>query len=233
LRKTYSDRADAEEKMLRTSARGAIVVASGMEDKTIARQFAPSESGTLLEYVLDSVWTVADELFVVFPNEPKLSTIESISPFGVKVLSTSKSRHVFESISDAFRSSHSEHCLLVTERVPLLKPSVALTLFERAQGYDLAIPRWKNGNLEPMLAVYRRNAFTRLASGNSSEGSVKDQISKLVDQLFAVRYVSVEEELKQLDPELDSFLEVKNDSTLRTVRSKASLKSRKGRGTRN
>ncbi len=151
------------------NTRGAIIFSSGFEEKTIARHFNPNESGTLLEYVLDSVWTVADEIIVVFGNEePKLSIIESISPFGARVLTTPKGQSAFNTIYTAFRSAKSELCLLTSERVPLLKPNVALALFDNAQGYDLAIPKWRNGKLEPMLAVYRKKAFVRLCSTKGS-----------------------------------------------------------------
>src|SRR5579864_5134851 len=141
--------------MVESNPRGAIIFASGMEEKTISRHFSPDEQGTLLEYVLDSVWTVADELNVVFAIEPKLSIVEGISSFGARVLTTPKGESSLKAIFNAFRSSRAEHCLLVTERVPLLKPNVALSLFENAHGFDLAIPQWKSGKLEPLLAVYR------------------------------------------------------------------------------
>jgi molybdopterin-guanine dinucleotide biosynthesis protein A len=213
--------------MLEVGARSAIIFASGMEKETISRQFAPEEEGTLLDYVLDSVWTVADEMFVVFDHEPDLQMIESLSPFGVKILS-SKGENPVITISNAFKSAKSEHCLLVTERVPLLKPNVVLSLFENAVGYDLAIPRWKGGKTEPMLAAYRRNAFTRLVSTWKSKlgDNVEKDISTLAQQLFAVKYIPIETELQELDPELDSFLKVTDKKSLQMARSKASIRGK-------
>jgi molybdopterin-guanine dinucleotide biosynthesis protein A len=225
--------------MLEVSSRGAIIYASGEEERTISRHFDPNESGTLLEYVLDSVWTVVDEIFVVFPSaEPRLSIVESISPFGARVLATSEGSSPLKTIYEAFRSSKSEHCLLTTERVPLLKPNVALALFENAQGYDLAIPSWGSKRNEPMLAVYRRNAFVRLLGSSKSSlmeskpnshgaDEVKSQLASLVEQLFSVKLVKVETELRELDPELDSFLEVKDEKSLQLARSKASVKAKR------
>jgi molybdenum cofactor guanylyltransferase len=215
--------------MQATSARGAIIFATGLEEKTISRQFAPNESGTLLEYVLDSVWTVADELFVVFSSEPKLSIIEAISPFGVKVLTVPKNQSPVRSIADAFKSSRSEHCLLVTERVPLLKPNVALALFESARGNDSAIPRWANGRIEPMLAVYRKNAFTRLVNSwkQPFSSNVSKDIAAVAEQLFDVKFLSIEADLMELDPELDSFFQVKDERSLLAAREKASIKGKR------
>jgi molybdenum cofactor guanylyltransferase len=197
-----------------------------MEDKTISRQFSPGEKGTLLEYVLDSVWTVSDELNIVFKEEPDLSLIEAISPFGARVINTPKGESPVLAILSAFKLSKAEHCILVTERVPLLKPNVALALFEAAHGYDLAIPRWKNGSLEPLLAVYRGNALLKLASSQKGplEGDVRGAIGSLANQLFDIRFLSIENELLELDPELDSFLMVNDDESLSLARSKASIR---------
>ncbi len=209
--------------------RGAVIYASGMEEKTISRQFAPNEKGTLLEYVLDSVWTVTDDLNVVFKEEPDLSVIEAISPFGARVFNVPKGGSQVSGILSAFKSSNAEHCILVTERVPLLKPNVALALFEAARGFDLAIPKWKNGNLEPLLAVYRAKALLRLSSSQKMllDMDVNSAMSSLSNQLFGVRYVSIENELAELDPELDSFLKVNDEESLSAARSKASVRSSK------
>lgn len=209
--------------------RGAVIYSSGMELETISRQFAPEERGTLLEYVLDSVWTVADELCVVFKNEPDLSTIEAISPFGTKIVNATKDEPPLSCIFNAFKSSRAEHCLLVTEKVPLLKPNVVLALFNAANDFDLAIPKWNDGRLEPLLAVYRVKALLRLWSSEkiSGERDVLTAISSLAGQLFDVNYVSVEKELAELDPELDSFISVNDGDSLSRARSKASIRVNK------
>ncbi len=212
------------------STKGAIIFATGMEEKTISRHFSPQESGTLLEYVLDSVWTVADELFVVFRNEPKLTMIEAISPFGVKVLTVPKNQNPIQTISDAFKSSKSEQSLLVTERVPLLKPNVALALFESARNNDAAIPRWTDGRIEPLLAVYRKNALTRLVSTRKQHPGTNllKEFETLTEQLFDVKFLSVEKDLTELDPELDSLFQVKDEKSLIGARERASVKSKRG-----
>lgn len=206
--------------------RGAIVYASGMEEKTISRQFSPDEKGMLLEYVLDSVWTVADELNVVFKSEPDLSVIEAIGPFGAKIVNVPKGQTPVTTILSTFKSSRAEHCVLVTERVPFLKPNVVLALFEAAHGFDLSIPRWNDGRVEPLLAVYRGNALLRLSSSVDSPVSddVDTAMKRFANQLFDVKFLSIEKEIGELDPELDSFLRVDDDNSLDLARSKASVR---------
>lgn len=206
--------------------RGAIVYTSGMEMKTISRQFSPDEKGTLLEYVLDSVWTVADELNVIFRKDPDLSVVETISPFGARIFNASNGETPVAAVLSAFKSSKAEHCILVTEQVPLLKPNVVLALFNAAQEYDLAIPRWTNGNLEPLLTVYRGKALLRLSSSQKipAGDGIEAAMQSYANQLFDVKYVSVENELVELDPELDSFLKVVDEKSLDLARSKASVR---------
>ena len=172
---------------------------------------------------------MADELFVVFSREPKLSMIEAISPFGVKVLTVPRNQSAVRSIADAFKSSKSEYCLLATERVPFLKPNVALALFECASGNDSAIPKWADGKVEPMLAVYRKNAFTRLVTSLKQPfgSNVSKEIASVAEQLFDVKFVSVEGDLMELDPELDSFFQVKDEKSLLAAREKASIKGKR------
>jgi molybdopterin-guanine dinucleotide biosynthesis protein A len=206
--------------------RGAIIYATGMEEETISRQFSPDEKGMLLEYVLDSVWTVADELTIVFEKEPDLSVVEAISPFGARVVQVSPDKGSVSAILSAFRASKSEHCILLTERVPLLKPNVALALFDAAPGFDLSIPRWKDGRVEPLLAVYRGKALLRLFASlkEPPKKDVAEAMKELSSQLFDVAYLSVEDNLRELDPELDSFVEVVDKVSLSLARSKASVR---------
>ncbi len=110
----------------------------------------------------------------------------------------------------------------------MLKPNVALYLYDSAHGFDLAIPRWKNGKVEPLLAVYRNKTVLRLmgAMAGPPAGEITAEMNSLIDQIFDVKYVSVEDELGELDPELDSFLEVSDDATLFAAQAKASIRGR-------
>jgi len=211
--------------------RGAIIYASGMEEKTVSRHFSPDEKGMLLEYVLDSAWTVVDELIVVFKNEPQLSVIEAISPFGARIINLGIGENPISGILSAFKSAKADLCLLTTERVPLLKPNVVLALFDGAHGFDLSIPRWKDGKIEPLLAVYSVKALLRLSLSGTIpvDSNIDLAMTSLADQLFDVKYISVEDELGQLDPELDSFLKVNDEDSLALARSKASIRGSKAK----
>ncbi len=199
----------------------AVVVTDGKESSLLPSRFGGGTRSTLLQYVLDSVWTVADEILVIFGREPSLSLIESIAPFGVKIAIDRDGNSVLSRIIAGFRATHSENCLVVPSAAPFIKPNVIFQLFESVRGFDAAVPKWKSGKLEPLLSVYSKKAFLRAAAHNK-----KRVLSSLLDDLYAVSYVDVEKYLKPLDPELYSFFRVRDKRDLRKARRIAAARSR-------
>ena len=188
----------------------ALVVADGTEGKMLPSRFGDSPSSNLLQYVLDSVWTVADDILVTFSKDPGLPLIESIAPFGVKVVVDRQSATPLSRIVTGFRASTSENCLVVPSSAPFVKPNVLFELFEGIHGYDAVIPRWKNGKTEPLLSVYSRKAFLRAATHLK-----RKTLGGLVEDLYDVSFMSIEKYLKPLDPDLHTFFRIETPADLR------------------
>ncbi len=198
-----------------TGTRTAVVLVTGMEDVTIPTQFSENDSeSNLIEYVLNAVWTVADQIFMVFNHEPDLKLVEAMAPYGVKIIVATESESLLTTLTMGIDASKSEHCFVILGNTPFIKPNIIFALFEAARGYDAAIPKWPGGKLDPLLAVYRRKAFLRVVETNKEAANPMD----IVDRLYAIRYVSVEKEIKQLDPDLNSFFRINNDEDLQKAR---------------
>ncbi len=194
----------------------AVVVTDGMENSLLPSRFGEKATSTLLQYVLDSVWTVADEILVIFDDDPGLPLIESIAPFGVKVaIDRDGGSSVLSRIVAGFKATRAEDCLVVPSSAPFIKPNVIFQLFESVRGFDAAVPKWRSGKIEPLLAAYSKKAFLRAAARSKKKKMV---LSSLLDNLSAVSYVDVEKLLKPLDPELYSFFRVKDKADLRKAR---------------
>jgi len=202
----------------------ALILTDGQEGRTLPSRFGEPSESTILEYVLDSVWTVADEIFVIFGAEPSLATVERIAPFGVKAVIDRTGSTEFSMLLEGFRASSSDNCLVVASEAPFVKPNVLFQLFESIRGFDAAIPRWKNGKTEPLLSVYGRRAFLKTAAELK-----KPTLAGLVENLFDVRYVGVEELLRPVDPDLESFFRIRSDSDLRKARTMASTRVKEKR----
>ena len=166
------------------------------------------------------MWTVADDIFVIFGKDPSLPLIESIAPFGVKVAIDRDGASVLTRITAGFRASNSENCLVVPSSAPFVKPNVLFQLFESIRGYDAAVPRWRNGKIEPLLAVYNRKAFLKVTSHQK-----KRSLGSVLGEFYDVTYIDIEKFLKPLDPELSSFFRIENPSDLMKARRIASAKT--------
>lgn len=195
--------------------RTAVILVRGMEDVTIPTQFSETESeSSLVEYVLNSVWTVVDQIFVVFNHEPDLKLVEDIAPFGVKIIVSRDSDNIVSAMSMGIEASKSELCFVTLGNTPFIKPNVIFALFEGARGYDAAIPKWPDGEIDPLLTVYRRASLLRVLEANRGLATPMD----IVDRLYAIRFVDVEKELKHLDPDLNSFFKIKTDEDIQKAR---------------
>lgn len=196
----------------------ALILTDGNEERTLPSRFGEPSKSTVLEYVLDSVWTVADEIFVIFGKEPSLSSVERIAPFGVKAV-IDRDGSTFSRLMAGFRASTSDNCLVVAASTPFVKPSILFHLYESIRGFDAAIPRWKDGSIEPLLSVYSRKAFLRAAAGLS-----RQTLQSLIDNLYDVCYVSIEDFLIPVDPDLRSFFRVARETDLGRARAIAPAK---------
>ena len=77
---------------------------------------------------------------------------------------------------------------------------------------NAVIPRWPNGYIEPLLAVYRTEVAKAASNDALDDGRLDMQA--MVDKLQGIRYISTLV-LRQLDPELRTFFNVNTISDLR------------------
>jgi len=91
---------------------------------------------------------------------------------------------------------------------PLITYNFIKYMIDQSIDYDSCIPRWNNGFLEPLLAIYP----TKKAYENSLK-SLKNNRYKLVNIInpdWKINYISIEEKIKKIDPYLQSFKNVNN-----------------------
>jgi molybdopterin-guanine dinucleotide biosynthesis protein A len=116
----------------------------------------------------------------------------------------------------AFENSDSELTLLLPCDAPLVKESVLKLLFDTINGWDSVIPRYPNGRIEPLFAVYKTEAGLRAATIAISAGgrSMRDLIMRL-----STIYLSTDN-LREIDPFLESFTNVNTPEELKRAERK-------------
>ena len=113
----------------------------------------------------------------------------------------------------AFVHSRGKYTLLLPNDTPLLNRDALLLLMELCEGYDVVLPRWPNGFIEPLHAIYR----TKTAKKRSIEliHAKKLKMDGLIQG--KVLYINTTV-LKQFDPQLNMFLNINAPSDLKKIK---------------
>jgi len=108
-----------------------------------------------------------------------------------------------------------EKGFLLSGDMPLIKPKVIELMINRVKGYDCGIPRWNNGYLEPLFAIYPVKSTYKLAKKAIQERNYA--LNKIIDESLNINYISVEESIKPLDQNLVSLINVNGPIDLEKV----------------
>ncbi|MFO7795628.1 MAG: molybdenum cofactor guanylyltransferase [Promethearchaeati archaeon] len=96
---------------------------------------------------------------------------------------------------------------LLSGDAPLIKSKVIKYMINNSEGFDCVIPRWENGFLETLFAIY---PVTK--TFENAKNIIKSQkhyaLTKLIDEAWNINYISVEKELKEIDPNLLSLFNI-------------------------
>jgi molybdopterin-guanine dinucleotide biosynthesis protein A len=109
-------------------------------------------------------------------------------------------------IATGLQDTKSEYAFICACDVPFVNQEVVELLYRRASGADAAIPKWNQGHIEPLEAVYRTSS-TLLATRETLSPS-GSPLKVMIGKLAKVVYVSVEDEVGILDSDLRTFLNV-------------------------
>jgi molybdopterin-guanine dinucleotide biosynthesis protein A len=216
--------------------RAAIILAGGKgkrfqttkewEDKALAEL----EEKPLLVHAIENIQESVDEVVVVVDeNASRTDTYSDILDRfqlkNIKIVTDIKVKNLsgpLIAILTGLKFTKADYCLTVPADVPMLNPKVADYLFNEVNGSHVAVPMWPNGRLETLLMVLERTTALKIADLLSQlERSHPDDIIRGAQK---VMFLSPLGEIKNLDPELRSFVNIncKEDLT--------QLKPRQGEG---
>ena len=184
----------------------AIIVLAGGKSSRFGRDKAlvGFRGEPLLSHVIERLQGLGDEYIVCGGRNHAIESYRRILPGNTRIIQDSVD---FQGPLAGFMSGldecKSNLCFLTACDMPFIERKVVEYLFDQAVNYPAAVPRWRDGRLEPLHAVYNCEAARRAA-----QQAIDDQASSmigLVDHIARVRFVSVEDEVAPLNPKLDTF----------------------------
>ena len=194
--------------------KSAVILAGGFsrrfgQDKGLL----PLANKPLIEHVLDTIDKIVDEKIVVVSSKTQAENYTKVLDSKVKVVVDDDNvQSPLVGALKGFKEASNEYALLLPCDTPLLSKGVLSLLLDLCPNKNAVIPRWPNGYIEPLQAVYCTKPALEAAKKALSEGKMNMQ--SMVDKLRGVRYVSTLV-LRQLDPELKSFFNVNTPMDLR------------------
>ena len=187
--------------------RSAIVLAGGSstrfgEDKGVTEL----ASKPLLKRVVESVRPVVNEIIVVTSSQERaLKYAELVGAIVKFAVDERESKGPLIGALTGFSVAAGEYALLVPFDTPFVSRDVVTLLFELCVGKAATIPRWPNGQIEPLHAIYRTKLALEAAKTAVDEGRL--DMRGMIERMHGVRYVSTLV-IEQLDPELKTFFNV-------------------------
>jgi molybdopterin-guanine dinucleotide biosynthesis protein A len=182
--------------------RSAIVLVGGEARRANGQEkyFFTYLGRTFIERLVDSLKEVVDEIILVARNPEQCKRFRNIE--GIRCITDIRvGIGPIGGLHAGSAAARGELIFVSACDMPCINPKVISYLFDSIDNYDAAIPTWNPDMLEPLHAVYRRDALLSYLENHESL-SLRAMIMNL-----SARFVPVDE-LKSIDPELMTFTNI-------------------------
>ncbi len=102
--------------------------------------------------------------------------------------------------------------------LPLINLNVLKFLIEKSEEYDCCIPKWKNGFLEPLFAIYPVEKALTKARKNLNKRNYR--LTNILDKDWKTNYISIENSIQPFDKNLSSFININEPIDLKKIKEK-------------
>jgi molybdenum cofactor guanylyltransferase len=196
----------------------AIVLAGGLSRRMngIPKPFLRLGGQTFLERILAVVTPLVDAVLIV-TNHP-----EQCAGLGARVVSDEREGGgPLMGIYSGLKASSAEACFVTAADTPLLSRALVERLVSPVSwsDCDVRVPRWR-GYFEPLCAVYARRCLPAIEETMEGHPAGSAAAPRITTFFPLVRVCSLEEaEVRSLDPEGLSFLNVNTQEDYERIRS--------------
>ena len=172
---------------------------------------------SLVLHVLDKMFGIVNETVVVVSSgSQKVSFERSLGQRARVIIDKREENSPLVGALTGFESVHGRYSLLLPCDAPFVSGNIASLLLDLCINRNAVIPRWPNGYVEPLQAVYHTKSASVAARATLEQGKL--DLRSMIASLRNVRYVSTMV-LQQLDSELLTFFNVNDRRDLKRAES--------------
>lgn len=99
-----------------------------------------------------------------------------------------------------------EKAFILSGDSPLIKKEVIRLLIDTSNNFDCCVPKWNNGFLEPLFAIYPIEKALKKARENLIKKEFN--LNLLLEETWNINYISVEDSIQPLDKNLVSLINI-------------------------
>ena len=162
---------------------------------------------SLILYVTEIASSIADEIFIVTNSKRKIELYsKEVKNLKIKYfLDLYNDIGPLAGIYTGLINSKKEYSLIIPFDTPFLSKKILFLLIKLCEDKNAIIPRWPNGHIEPLHAVYK----TKLAFNAAKDAiaNKEKKVSAMIQRINDVCYISTNS-LRKYDPTLQTFLNI-------------------------
>jgi molybdopterin-guanine dinucleotide biosynthesis protein A len=183
----------------------AVIVAGGWSKRFGRSKVSVDFLGKpLIRHVIDKTTPLVDEVLIVLRDDAQREEVSAfnLSPSIRLITDEVEDNSPMIGALSGFNHAKGEYTMLLACDTPLISVDVLLHLMKIAPKYDCVIPRWPNGYIEPLQAVYRTEQAYQSARKALNEGGRRMQ--NMISYISHPFYLSTDA-LREFDPNLYTF----------------------------
>jgi molybdopterin-guanine dinucleotide biosynthesis protein A len=185
------------------------------QDKALAELFGKP----LLIHAIENVRDVVENIVACVNDETRKARYSSVlmehCVKNVRLVTDEKISHVSGpnvAILTGLKSIEAEYCFTLPCDMPFIKPRVVDYLFNAAKDAQVAVPMWPNGRLETLIMVLERSSILEITDTLCQLR--RPRSDDIIRGVPSVMFVSPLSEIKTLDPDLRSFININHREDL-------------------
>lgn len=198
-----------------------LILAGGKSQRFQSRDkcFITLHGKPLIRHAVDNVSSVADEIIVAARDTEQGERIRAILANRVNfAFDPVKGFGPLAGVFAGLEKASSRYLLVIGCDMPFINSKVVEVLFEVAEqgNYDAVVPRWENGMVEPLHAIYKRDSMLNAVRDTIEKGDGK--MFNVLAQLDNVKYLPIET-TRAIDSALTTFRNVNTPADLKNCTS--------------
>jgi len=171
----------------------------------------------LILHVVNRISKVVTETLVVVNSSVQKQKFESLLSHKANVVvDKHNAQSPLVGALTGFESAKGEYSLLLPCDTPFISSQIAQFLLDKCLNKDAVIPRWPNGYIEPLQAVYYTKLALTAAKKALEQGKL--DLRSMIARLMGVQYISTVV-LRQMDPKLLTFFNINTLTDLKRAES--------------